>query len=102
MPKKKTIEELEAEKAGWEEKLKQINHREARINNRIRHLYEIDRKKRTHYLCTRMGYIEHCIPALKDLTEPEFYDLFDTLLNLPEVREMIEKAVSNHTGEGGA
>ncbi|MBQ2724313.1 MAG: DUF3847 domain-containing protein [Clostridia bacterium] len=102
MPKKKTIEELETEKARWEEKLKQIDHREARISNRIRHLYEVDRKKRTHHLCTRMGYIEHCIPALKDLTEPEFYDLFDTLLNLPEVREMIEKAVSNHTGEGGA
>lgn len=46
MPKKKTIEELEAEKAGWEEKLKQLDHREARINNRIQHLNEVDRKKR--------------------------------------------------------
>ena len=101
MPKKNNLEELEAEKAGWEEKLKQIDHREARINNRIRYLHEADRKKRTHHLCTRMGYIEHCVPALKDLTEPEFYDLFDTLLNLPEVKSSIEQAVRSHSGEGG-
>lgn len=98
MPKKKTIEELEADKAGWEEKLKQIEHREARINNRIRHLNEVDRKKRTHHLCTRMGYIEHCVPALKELTEPEFYDLFDSLLNLPEVKERIEQVIRRHSG----
>ena len=102
MPKKKTIEELKAEKAGWEEKLKQIEHREARINNRIRHLNEADRKKRTHHLCTRMGYIEHCVPELKDLTEAEFYDLFDTLLNLPDVKRQIEQAVRSHSDEGGA
>lgn len=102
MPKKKTIAELEAEKAGWEEKLKQLDHREARINNRIQHLNEVDRKKRTHHLCTCMGYIEHCVPELKELTESEFYDLFDTLLNLPDVKELIEKAVRSHTGEGGA
>ena len=101
MSKKKTIEELEAEKAGWEEKLKQLAHREARINNRIRHLNEADRKKRTRHLCTRMGYIEHCVPSLKDLTEPEFYDLFDTLLNLPDVKELIEQALRSHSGEGG-
>jgi len=102
LPKKKTIEELKAEKAGWEEKLKQIEHREARINNRIRHLNEADRKKRTHHLCTRMGYIEHCVPELKDLTEAEFYDLFDTLLNLPDVKKQIEQAVRSHSDEGGA
>ena len=101
MTKKKTIEELESEKAEWEEKLKQIAHREARINNRIRHLKEADRKKRTHHLCTRMGYIEHCVPELKDMPEAEFYDLFDTLLNLPDVKELIEKAVRSHSGEGG-
>jgi len=100
--KKKTIEELEAEKAGWEEKLKQLNHREVWINNRIRHLNEMDRKKRTHHLCTRMGYIEHCVPELKELPEAEFYDLFDTLLTLPDVKKQIEQAVRSHTDEGGA
>ena len=102
MPKKKTIAELKAEKAVWEEKLEQLAHREARINSRIRHLNEADRKKRTHHLCTRMGYIEHCVPELKDLTEAEFYDLFDTLLNLPDVKKQIEQAVRSHTDEGGA
>ncbi|MBR4959974.1 MAG: DUF3847 domain-containing protein, partial [Clostridia bacterium] len=73
----------------------------ARINNRIQHLNEVDRKKRTHHLCTRMGYIEHCVPKLKELTESEFYDLFDSLLNLPDVKELIEQAVRSHSGEGG-
>ena len=102
MPKKKTIEELETEKADWEEKLKQIAHREARINNSIRHLNEADRKKRTHHLCTRMGYIEHCVPELKDMPEAEFYDLFDTLLNLPDFKKLIEQAIRSHSSEGGA
>lgn len=41
----------------------------------------------------------------ENLTEAEFCDLFDHLLNLPEVRAAVEKAVHSHhtrSGEGGA
>ncbi|MBQ9716569.1 MAG: DUF3847 domain-containing protein [Clostridia bacterium] len=100
----KTIEKLKAEKVDLEKQIDQITHKKARIDNRIRYLTKGERNKRTHHLCTRMGFIEHCIPELKDLTEAEFCDLFDHLLNLSEVRSMIDKAIVSHhhrAGKGG-
>jgi len=96
MTKKKTIPELEAEKAANEEKLAQLRHQNERLNNRIRYLNHGDRSKRTHRLCSRMGFIEHCAPALQTLTETEFYDLFEHLLRQPEVKKSIERAVHSH------
>ena len=100
----KTIEELHIEKADLEKQIDQLTHKNARIENRIRYLAKGERNRRTHHLCSRMGFIEHCIPELKNLTEAEFCDLFDHLLNLPEVRAAVEKAVHSHhtrSGEGG-
>lgn len=104
LSERKTIEELKAEKASLEAKAEQLRHRNERIDNRIRYLTAGKRNKRTHHLCSRMGFIEHCIPELKNLTEADFCDLFDHLLNLPEVRAAVEKAVHSHqtrSGEGG-
>ena len=100
----KAIEELQAEKVNLEKQIDQLTHKNARIENRIRYLNKGDRNRRTHHLCSRMGFIEHCIPELKDLTEAEFCDLFEHLLNQPEVRSMIDKAIVSHyhrAGKGG-
>ena len=104
MSERKTIEELKAEKASLEAKAEQLRHRNERIDNRIRYLTAGERNKRTHHLCSRMGFIEHCIPELKNLTEAEFCDLFEHLLSQPEVRSMIDKAIVSHhhrAGKGG-
>lgn len=104
MSERKTIEELKAEKASLEAKAEQLRHRNERIDNRIRYLTTGERNRRTHHLCSRMGFIEHCIPELKNLTEAEFCDLFEHLLSQPEVRSMIDKAIVSHhhrAGKGG-
>lgn len=92
----KSIQQLHAEKAAYEKQIAQLQHKNARLDNRIRYLTKGERDKRTHRLCTRMGFIEHCVPELKELTEAEFYDLFDHLLNLPEVKSVIGKAIHSH------
>lgn len=100
----KTIEELHNEKADLEKQIDQLTHKNARIENRIRYLTKGERNRRTHHLCSRMGFIEHCIPELKNLTEAEFCDLFEHLLSQPEVRSMIDKAIVSHhhrAGKGG-
>ena len=96
MSKKKTIPELEAEKTAAEQKIEQLKHQNERLDNRIRYLNKGDRSKRTHRLCSRMGYIEHCAPELQTLTEAEFYDLFEHVLRQPDVRKAIERAVHSH------
>ena len=69
MSKKKNIPELEAEKTAAEQKIEQPKHRNERLDNRIRYLNNGNRSKRTHRLCSRMGYIEHCTPELQTLME---------------------------------
>ena len=95
--KEKTLEQLEAARL----KVQQYEHKIQLLQNRQKHLEKKADRQRTHHLCTRMGYIEHCVPKLKELTEPDFYDLFDTLLNLPDVKKLIEEALHSHSGEGG-
>lgn len=92
----KTIAELEAKKQKNEKKIEQLEHKLQRINNRESYLTKGDRSKRTHRLCVRAGFIEHCVPALKELTEPEYCDLFEHILGLPDVREIIEKTIAAH------
>ena len=95
--KPEIIPELEAEKAANEKKVAQLQHQNERLTNRIRYLNKGDRNRRTHRLCARMGYIEHCAPELQKLTEAEFYDLFEHLLRQPDVKSVIERAVRGHS-----
>ncbi len=95
--KTEIIPELEAEKAANEKKVAQLQHQNERLTNRIRYLNKGDRNRRTHRLCARMGYIEHCAPELQKLTEAEFYDLFEHLLRQPDVKSVIERAVRGHS-----
>ncbi|MBR4961098.1 MAG: DUF3847 domain-containing protein [Clostridia bacterium] len=53
----KTIEELQNEKADLEKQIDHLTHKNARIENRIRYLTKGDRNRRTHHLCSRMGFI---------------------------------------------
>ena len=40
--------------------------------------------------------IEHHAPETKDLTEPEFYELMEKILALPEAKRMTEAKVNHH------
>lgn len=96
MAKKKTIPELEAEKAKNERKLSQLQHKKQQIENRIIYYEKGDRCKRAHHLITRGAAIESVAPLTKVLTETEFYAFAEKTLAVPEVKGLLMEAVNKH------
>ena len=80
----KKIEELEHEQ-------EQLDHQMIRAKNMISYLSAKERKDRTHRLVIKGGVIEHHAPETKDLTEPEFYELMETILHRPDVIPLLPK-----------
>ena len=97
MAKQKSSPNWKLKKQPMKKKVAQLQHQNERLTNRIRYLNKGDRSRRTHRLCARMGYIEHCAPELQKLTEAEFCDLFEHLLRQPDVKSVIERAVRGHS-----
>ncbi len=90
---------LQEEKVSVEEKLKQLQHNQQRLENRKSYYEKADRKKRTHRLCTIAGTIESIAPDIKLLTLPEVNELMETILRLPSVQQAIQSAIQNHEKE---
>jgi hypothetical protein len=87
---------LEAEKQRNEQEIQRLQHQNQRLLNREQYLKRGERNQRTHRLCARAGFIEHCAPDLKELTEPEFYELFERILAQDDVKKAIGRAVNDH------
>lgn len=105
-PDAKKLEKLrrEMEKAEYdlEEALRekeQIEHQIRRVGNRIDHLKKGERDRRTHRLCVKGGVIESLIPGLKDIGEKDFYDLMEEIFNFPQVQEVIQEKLQQHSSE---
>ena len=90
---------LQQEQATVEEKLKQLQHKQRRLENRKSYYEKADRKTRTHRLCTIAGTIESIAPDIKLLTLPEVNELMETILRLPSVQQAIQSAIQNHEKE---
>ena len=65
------LTKLQQEQASVEQQLKQLQHKQQRLENRKSYYEKADRKKRTHRLCTIAGTIESIAPDIKKLTLPE-------------------------------
>ena len=96
MAKQKPIPELEAEKAGNERKLSQLQHKKQQIENRIAYYEKGDRRKRAHHLITRGAAIESIAPLTKVLTETEFYAFAEKALAVPKIKGLLREAVNEH------
>ena len=90
------LTKLQQEQATVEQKLKQLQHKQQRLENRKSYYEKADRKKRTHRLCTIAGTIESIAPEIRDLTLPEINELLESILDLPDVRRTIYSAVLLH------
>ena len=77
--------------ADFERKLRQTKHRYQRIEQQIKYLQDGERKKRTRRLIIKGAVLEHIAPAVKDMSEREFYELMQHIFNLPEVEAMLSK-----------
>ena len=96
MAKQKTTPELEAEKAGNERKLSQLQHKKQQLENRITYYEKGDRRKRAHHLITRGAAIESVAPLTKVLSETEFYTFAEKAFSLPEIKGLLMQAINEH------
>ena len=87
---------LQQEQFSVEQQLKQLQHKQQRLENRKSYYDKADRKKRTHRLCTIAGTMESIAPEIKELTLPEVTDLLESIMDLPNVRRVIYNAVLPH------
>ena len=89
---KKSREKLEQELAEATAKLEQYQHRSQRLENRIRHYTDGERKKRTHRLITRGAAVESVAPEIRGLSERAFFLLVEKIFSLPEVAALVSRA----------
>ena len=87
---------LQQEQFSVEQQLKQLQHKQQRLENRKSYYEKADRKKRTHRLCTIAGTMESIAPEIKELTLPEVNELLEGILEMPDVQRAIHNAVLLH------
>ena len=90
------LTKLQQEQATVEQQLKQLQHKQQRLENRKSYYEKADRKKRTHRLCTIAGTIESIAPDIKKLTLPEVNELMEHIFCLPNVQSAIYHAKMEH------
>ncbi len=88
---KQTRAEFVQEQGAIERELRQTEHRYQRIEQQIKYLQDGERKKRTHRLVIKGAVVEHIAPAVKGMSEREFYELVERIFDLPEVKGMLPK-----------
>ncbi len=78
------------------DQLAQEQHRLQRMENRQTYLGDKTRKQRAHRLITRGAAVESVFPDVKDLSEPEFYELVEHASEIPAVISLVMDAADKH------
>ena len=79
------------EQGAIERELRQTKHRHQRIEQQIKYLQDGERKKRTRRLIIKGAVLEHIAPAVKGMSEREFYEMIERTFDLPKVEAMLPK-----------
>ena len=87
---KKTSKEYQAQIEETQVKIKQLEHREQLLENRMRYLKQKKRRKRTHRLITRGAAVESIVPQVETMPETAFYEMMEQVLMMPDVMKIIE------------
>ena len=93
---KKTKDELQNELTDAQRQHDQEKHRLQRAENRKEYFEATSRRQRNHRLITRGAAMESVFPAIKPLTEREFYEMAERISELPGIFPIIEEAVAQH------
>ena len=83
----KELEKRREEVARMEKQKEQDEHQITRLENRIEKIEKVNRKQRTHLLCSKAGYIEAIFPTIKDASKTDFIQFCDGLLQVPGVKQ---------------
>ena len=90
------LQKKREELARSQKELEMYEHRQARLDARIRHLEKGERAKRTHRLITRGAAVESVCPEVAELSETEFFTLTEQIYSLAEVRALVSEAVGKN------
>ncbi len=94
----KTREELQKELDEAIAKLKQYQHRQQRLENRINDFKEVRRRKRNHRLITRGADVESVAPEVRGMSQSAFRLLVEQIFSLPEVATLVRRAIDQQEG----
>jgi len=89
----KKREELEKAYAEATAKLEQYQHKQQRLENRLRYYQQGERKKRNHRLITRGAAVESVAPEVREMSERAFYLLVQDVFSLPEVAALVNRSI---------
>ena len=95
---KKSREQLEKERDEAITKREQYQHRQRRLENRVRYYTEGERKKRNHRLIVRGADVESVAPEVRGLSQTAFRKLAEQIFSLPEVAAMVSQATDQQEG----
>ena len=94
----KSREELEKEYAEATTELGHYQHKQQRLENRIKHYQQGDRKKRNHRLITRGAAVESITPEVRGMSERTFFVLMEQVFSLPEVIALVSRVSDQQEG----
>ena len=82
------LEKLNQEIAKTEAKLRRAQHKEKMLEHQIKTL---NRKERTHRLCTRGAMLESHLPHPESMTDKQVNTLLNILFHRNDIRQLMEK-----------
>ena len=82
------LEKLNQEIAKTEAKLRRAEHKEKMLEHQIK---KLNRKERTHRLCTRGAMLESHLPHPESVTDEQVSTLLKILFHKSDIRQLMEK-----------
>ena len=87
------LEKLNQEIAKTEAKLRRAEHKEKMLEHQIK---KLNRKERTHRLCTRRAMLESHLPHPESVTDEQVSTLLKILFNRSDIRQLMEKILEEN------
>ena len=84
---------LNQEIAKTEAKLRRAEHKEKMLEHQIK---KLNRKERTHRLCTRGAMLESYLPHPESVTDVQVNTLLKILLHRSDIRQLMEKILKEN------
>lgn len=96
-------ENIKQEQESAKQRIQQYQHQLKRLERKKVYFEKrnSERRARNHRLITRGAAIESIAPAVKPLTEQEFYTLLESVLASPRAKDLICRAVAAHEEKMG-
>ena len=87
------LEKLNQEIAKTEAKLRRAEHKEKMLEHPIK---KLNRKERTHRLCTRGAMLESYLPHPESVTDVQVNTLLNILFHRSDIRQILEKILKEN------